>query len=146
MPDVLAERARQRPDLLAHTFIDYEVDPAGNSETLTWAQVHRRVQVIAAELASCGSPGDRVAIVAPQGLEYVIGFYAAMEGDFVAVPSLVPQFGAATGKNPNSRSGPSADSSSIHRPAPRWGPGFAPGAWASSTRASCSSSAASRIC
>lgn len=94
VPDVLAEYARIKPDAPAYTFIDYEVDPAGYSETLTWSQVHRRARVVAAEIAPYGSPGDRVAIVAPQGLEYVIGFYAAMEAGFVAVPLPVPQFGA----------------------------------------------------
>ncbi|MBO0864666.1 MAG: AMP-binding protein [Mycobacterium sp.] len=94
IPDALAERARQRPDAPAYTFIDYELDPAGYSETLTWGQVHQRARVIAAELASCGSPGDRVAIVAPQGLEYVVGFFGAVEGGFIAVPLPVPQFGA----------------------------------------------------
>src|SRR6202035_2017628 len=55
---VLGERARRQPDARSYTFIDYELDPAGDSETLTWFQVHRRAQVVAAELASCGSPGD----------------------------------------------------------------------------------------
>jgi long chain fatty acid CoA FadD26 len=94
IPAVLRERARQQPDAPAYTFIDYELDPAGDSETLTWFQVHRRAQVVAAELASCGSPGDRVAICAPQGLEYVIGFLGTMEAGFIAVPLPVPQFGA----------------------------------------------------
>lgn len=94
IPGALAERARQQPDTPAYTFIDYELDPAGYAETLTWSRVHRRVQVVAAELASVGSPGDRVAIIAPQGLDYVIGVFGAMEAGFVAVPLPVPQFGA----------------------------------------------------
>lgn len=92
--DALAARAREWGDEPAYTFIDYEVDPAGYSETLTWSQVYRRAQVVAAELASCGAPGDRVAIVAPQGLEYVIGFLGALQGGYIAVPLPVPQFGA----------------------------------------------------
>jgi long chain fatty acid CoA FadD26 len=94
IPAVLRERARRQPDARAYTFIDYELDPAGDSETLTWFQVHRRVQVVAAELASCGSPGDRVAILAPQGLEYIVGVLGAMEAGFIAVPLSAPQFGA----------------------------------------------------
>jgi len=70
VPEVLLEQTRRQPDAPAYTFIDYELDPAGYSETLTWSQVHRRVQVVAAELASCGSPGDRAAILAPQGLDF----------------------------------------------------------------------------
>jgi long-chain fatty acid adenylase/transferase FadD26 len=94
IPAALRERARQKPDAPAYTFIDYEIDPAGYSQTLTWSQLYRRVQVVAGEIASCGSPGDRVAILAPQGLDYVVGFYAALEAGCVAVPLPVPQFGA----------------------------------------------------
>jgi long chain fatty acid CoA FadD26 len=86
----LAERARQDPEASAFTFIDYESDPAGYVETLTWSQVRRRAQGLAAKLTSCGSPGDRVAVVAPQGLEYIIGFLGVMEAGFVAVPLSVP--------------------------------------------------------
>jgi long-chain fatty acid adenylase/transferase FadD26 len=93
IPALLREQARQHPDAPALTFIDYELDPAGYSESLSWSQVYRRVQVLAAEIASCGYPGDRVAILAPQGLEYIVGFLGAMEAGFIAVPLSVPQFG-----------------------------------------------------
>ncbi|HWF70562.1 MAG TPA: AMP-binding protein [Mycobacterium sp.] len=93
IPAALREQARQQPDAPAYTFIDYEVDPAGYSETLTWSQVQQRAQVVAAELASCGSPGDRVAICAPQGLEYVVAFLGTLEAGFTAVPLPVPQSG-----------------------------------------------------
>jgi hypothetical protein len=56
IPAVLGERARQQSDAPAYTFIDYEVDPAGYSQSLTWSQAHRRAQVVAGELASCRSP------------------------------------------------------------------------------------------
>ncbi len=91
---VLRARARQQPDSPAYTFIDYDVDPEGYAQTLTWSQLHRRAQVVAGEFASCGSPGDRAAILAPQGLEYVLGIYAAMTAGCTAVPLPVPQFGA----------------------------------------------------
>ena len=94
IPAVLCERATQHPDAPAYTFIDYELDPTGYSETLTWSQVHQRAQVVAAELAYRGSPGDRVAILAPQGLEYIVGFLGALEAGFIAVPLSVLQFGA----------------------------------------------------
>jgi acyl-CoA synthetase (AMP-forming)/AMP-acid ligase II len=49
-----------------------------SSESLTWSRVHRGAQVVAAELATCGSPGDRVAILAPQGFEYIVGALGAV--------------------------------------------------------------------
>jgi len=94
IPAALGERARQKPDTPAYTFIDYDVDPEGYIQTLTWSQVYQRAQVVAAEIVSCTSPGDRVAILAPQGLEYIIGFHAAIMAGCIAVPLPVPQFGA----------------------------------------------------
>ncbi len=93
IPGLLAERARTQPDDVAYTFIDYDVDPAGFAETLTWAEVHHRVQVVAEELLRHGTKGDRAAILAPQGLEYIIAFYGAMAAGFIAVPLPVPALG-----------------------------------------------------
>lgn len=94
IPGLLAERARLQPDEVAYTFIDYDVDPNGFAETLTWAQVYQRVQVVAEELLRHGTKGDRAAILAPQGLEYIIAFYGAMQAGFIAVPLPVPAFGS----------------------------------------------------
>jgi long-chain fatty acid adenylase/transferase FadD26 len=91
---VLREWARQQPDAPAYTYVDYEIDPAGYRQQLTWAELYGRVQALAAEISSYGAPGDRAAVLAPQGLDYVVAFYAALEAGFVAVPLPVPQFGA----------------------------------------------------
>lgn len=93
IPGLLADRARMQPDAVAYTFIDYDVDPAGFEETLTWSQMYHRVQVVAEELLRHGSKGDRAAILAPQGLEYIIAFYGAMTAGFIAVPLPVPAMG-----------------------------------------------------
>lgn len=93
IPDFLHKQERQQPDAPAFTFIDYDLDPNGYVETLTWAQVSNRVRAIAAHIAQHGTLGDRVAIAAPQGMDYIVGFLAAMEAGFVAVPISVPQFG-----------------------------------------------------
>ncbi len=90
---VLEERAQRQPDDIAYTFIDYDVDPAGFAETLTWAQLFNRVQVVASELRKLGKVGDRAAILAPQSLDYIVGFLGALEAGFVAVPLSVPMLG-----------------------------------------------------
>jgi long chain fatty acid CoA FadD26 len=94
IPALLGNLAQRKPDSPGFTFIDYEFDASGPAETLTWSQAHHRMRALAAEIASCGSPGDRIAIVAPQGLDYIVGFLAAMEAGYVAVPLSVPQHGA----------------------------------------------------
>lgn len=93
LPALLKQRADQLADTAAYTFIDYGIDPKGFAETLTWSQVYGRACVIADELKLCGAPGDRVAILAPQGLEYVIAFLGALQAGFIAVPLSTPQYG-----------------------------------------------------
>lgn len=90
---VLAQRAQQQPDDIAYTFVDYDIDPAGFAETLTWSQVYNRVCVVANELRRHGTVGDRAAILAPQSLDYIVGFLGALEAGFVAVPLSVPMMG-----------------------------------------------------
>ncbi len=84
------QRANRQPGGTAHTFIDHDVEPAAVAQSLTWAQLHRRAQVVAQELRVCGLSGDRAAILAPQGLDYIAAFFGAMQAGFVAVPLSVP--------------------------------------------------------
>ncbi len=92
LPEVLAERARRRPDDTAYTFVDYESDPAGFSGSLTWSQVYHGALAVASELRLCGETGDRVAIMAPEGLEYIVAFLGVLQAGFIAVPLPVPQY------------------------------------------------------
>jgi long-chain fatty acid adenylase/transferase FadD26 len=81
VPAVLRARVPEKPDAPACTHIgygDYAFDPWGHSQTLIWSQLHPRVPAVAGEIASCGWPGDRAAILAPQDLAYIVGFFAAL--------------------------------------------------------------------
>lgn len=93
VPSLLQERADQQPDSTAYTYIDYGSDPKGFADSLTWSQVYSRACIIAEELKLCGLPGDRVAVLAPQGLEYVLAFLGALQAGFIAVPLSTPQYG-----------------------------------------------------
>ena len=90
IPAVLRERAHLQPNDTAFTFIDYQPDPAGHAESLTWSQIHRRALNVAHEVRRCSSAGDRAVILAPQGLDYVAAFLGALEAGLVAVPLSVP--------------------------------------------------------
>ena len=94
IPGLLADRAREQPDDVAYTYIDYDVDPAGFAESLTWSQMYHRVQVVAQELVRHGSKGDRAAILAPQGLEYIIAFYG--DDDEIATAAKVTPWSERT--------------------------------------------------
>src|SRR5277367_2752631 len=93
LTELLRKAATEFPNRAAYKFIDYESDPAGFTETLTWYQVHRRATVVAEELRICASSGDRVAILAPQGLEYIVAFWGVLQAGLIAVPLPAPQFG-----------------------------------------------------
>jgi long chain fatty acid CoA FadD26 len=93
IPALLQERATMRGDATAYTFMDGAVLGTGHPETLAWAQVYRRALVVAEELRRYGSTGDRAAILAPQGLDYIVAFFGALQAGFIAVPLPVPQFG-----------------------------------------------------
>ncbi len=93
IPALLQERSDRQPDAAASTYVDHGQDPAGLAQSPTWSQVSRSARILAEDLARCGSRGDRVAILAPQGLEYVVAFLGALRAGFMAAPLSMPQYG-----------------------------------------------------
>jgi acyl-CoA synthetase (AMP-forming)/AMP-acid ligase II len=77
-------------DSPAYRFIDYSQDQDGRVVELTWNELWSRVCAIGARLQQVTKPGDRVAILAPQGLDYVAGFFAAVHAGNVAIPLFAP--------------------------------------------------------
>jgi long-chain fatty acid adenylyltransferase FadD28 len=94
VPAVLRERASVQPNDPAFTYIDYDRDWAGVTETLTWSQMYRRALNVAHELSRCAATGDRAVILAPQGLDYIAAFLGALQAGLIAVPLSAPMGGA----------------------------------------------------
>ncbi|CAJ1504369.1 AMP-binding protein [[Mycobacterium] burgundiense] len=90
LPAVLRERASLQPNDIAFTFMDYEQDWDGVPITLTWAQLYRRTLNLSQELAEHAEPGDRAVILAPQSLDYIVAFVAALQAGLIAVPLPAP--------------------------------------------------------
>ncbi|MDQ0748560.1 acyl-CoA synthetase (AMP-forming)/AMP-acid ligase II [Streptomyces africanus] len=86
----LAQAAAQTPEETAFTFVDFSTDRDGVPSTLTWCQLEKRVRTLATALRHAGAAGERVAIVAPQNLDYVVGFLAATCAGAIAVPLFPP--------------------------------------------------------
>ncbi|MCV7384701.1 AMP-binding protein [Mycolicibacter longobardus] len=78
-------------DAVAFRYLDYAGPIEGRAVELTWTQLGERLRAIGAGLQRVTSRGDRVAILAPQGLDYVAGFYAALKCGTVAVPLFAPE-------------------------------------------------------
>ncbi|MFD8558835.1 fatty acyl-AMP ligase [Streptosporangium canum] len=94
MSDALIARverwAREIPDAPAYTFLDYSAGHDGVRHTLSWAKADLKARALAVRLREVTLPGDRAAILAPQGLEYVVAMLGAMYARVVAVPLFAP--------------------------------------------------------
>jgi fatty acid CoA ligase FadD32 len=78
------------PEMPAFTFVDYSTDLNGRRETLTWSGVDQRARTVAAVLSSRLTAGERAAVLAPQGLEYVVAMLGAFYARVTAVPLYTP--------------------------------------------------------
>lgn len=77
-------------DSVAYRYLDY-ARSEGHVLEVTWAQLGVRLQAIAARVQQFAGSGDRVAILAPQSIDYVAGFYAAIKAGTIAVPLFAPE-------------------------------------------------------
>lgn len=78
-------------DSLAYRYLDFARSADGQAVELTWNQLGVRLRAIAARVQQVATRGDRVAILAPQGLDYVAGFFAAIKAGTIAVPLFAPE-------------------------------------------------------
>jgi fatty-acyl-CoA synthase len=78
-------------DTVAYRYLDHTRSEDGHAEEMTWTQLGVRTRAIGAEVQRVASRGDRVAILAPQGLDYVAGFFAAIKAGTIAVPLFAPE-------------------------------------------------------
>ncbi len=78
------------PDMVAYRYLDYSGSDVRTVE-LTWSELGVRLAAIAARVQALTQRGDRVAIMAPQGLDYVAGFFAAIKAGAIAVPLFAPE-------------------------------------------------------
>jgi long chain fatty acid CoA FadD26 len=91
LPEYVRHWAEAAPDRRAFTFVDHPAPHSrGVHRTLTWRRLDLRVRALAARLAEEAEPGARVALLCPQGVEYVTGFLAALTAGMVAVPLYPP--------------------------------------------------------
>jgi fatty-acyl-CoA synthase len=78
-------------DFVAYRYMDYTHAVDGQPIDITWNQLGARLRAISARLQQVTARGDRVAILAPQGLDYVAGFFAAVKAGTIAVPLFAPE-------------------------------------------------------
>ncbi|OBA78239.1 fatty-acid--CoA ligase [Mycobacterium sp. 1164966.3] len=77
-------------DMVAYRYLDY-ARSEGQPREVTWSEFDVRLRAISARVQQFAGPGDRVAVLAPQSIDWVAGFYAAIKAGSIAVPLFAPE-------------------------------------------------------
>jgi acyl-CoA synthetase (AMP-forming)/AMP-acid ligase II/acyl carrier protein len=85
--DVLSWQATADPDRTAYVFLD----DRGRPLEITFAELERRAQSIAARLQLELRPGDRALLVYPPGLDFISAFFGCLYAGVTAVPATYPK-------------------------------------------------------
>ncbi len=78
-------------DATAYRYLDYSHATQAEVNEVTWTQFGVRLQAIGARVQQDAGRGERVAVLAPPGIDYVAGFYAAIKAGTIAVPLFAPE-------------------------------------------------------
>ncbi|WP_156688768.1 fatty acyl-AMP ligase [Mycobacterium sp. Marseille-P9652] len=78
-------------DAVAYRYLDHSRAADGQAVEVTWTEFGARLQAIGARVQQVADRGDRVAVLAPQGIDYVAGFYGAVKAGTIAVPLFAPE-------------------------------------------------------
>jgi fatty-acyl-CoA synthase len=78
-------------DSVAYRYLDYAAATQGRAVEISWKSLGLRMQAIAAQVQQVTTRGDRVAILAPQGIDYIAGFFAAIKAGTIGVPLFAPE-------------------------------------------------------
>lgn len=78
-------------DTVAYRYLDYSRSADGGAQEVTWSRFGVRLEAIGARVQQAAGRGERVAVLAPQGIDYISGFYAAVKAGTIAVPLFAPE-------------------------------------------------------
>ncbi|MGK2881853.1 MAG: long-chain-fatty-acid--AMP ligase FadD32 [Mycobacterium sp.] len=82
--------ASVRGDGLAYRFLDFSTQRDGVARDLNWADFGARNRAVGARLQQVTELGDRVAILCPQNLDYLVAFFGTLYAGRIAVPLFDP--------------------------------------------------------
>ena len=82
--------AKVRGDKLAYRFLDFSTERDGVERDILWSDFSARNRAVGARLQQVTQPGDRIAILCPQNLDYLISFFGALYSGRIAVPLFDP--------------------------------------------------------
>jgi acyl-CoA synthetase (AMP-forming)/AMP-acid ligase II len=93
LPDLLALQARLHPGELACAMLDRT---GQETESMTYGDLDRMARAAAAHLLRAAGPGERVLLMLPTCLDFVVGLFACGYAGMVAVPVPYPGTSAAS--------------------------------------------------
>jgi fatty acid CoA ligase FadD32 len=82
--------AKVRGQKLAYRFLDFSTERDGVERDILWSDFSARNRAVGARLQQVTQPGDRIAILCPQNLDYLISFFGALYAGRIAVPLFDP--------------------------------------------------------
>ncbi len=85
--DVCQQHVYTRADEIAYTFLD---DQEAAAQSVTFTQLWKRAEIIAAHLLNRGLQGQRVLLVYTSGLDFILAFIACLRAGIIAAPVSPP--------------------------------------------------------
>jgi len=82
--------AKVRGDKLAYRFVDFSTERDGEYRDISWSDFSARNRAVGARLQQVTQPGDRIAVLCPQNLNYLIALFGALYAGRIAVPLFDP--------------------------------------------------------
>src|SRR6195952_1991803 len=82
--------AEVRGERLAYRFLDFSTERDGVAKDISWSEFGARNRAVGARLQQVTQPGDRVAILCPQTLDYLTAFFGTLYAGRIAVPLFDP--------------------------------------------------------
>lgn len=84
--NLLSRRAKAEPDREIFKFLSGE----GEVSSITCEQLYRRACCVAFQLRQHAATGERVLLLYPPGLDYIVSFFGCLYAGLIAVPSYPP--------------------------------------------------------
>ena len=86
--DMLQWRASRQADQIVYLFL---TDGETREVSLTYGELDRKARSLAAFLQKSAKKGDRVLLLYPSGLDYIIAFFGCLYAGVIAVPMYPPR-------------------------------------------------------
>jgi acyl-CoA synthetase (AMP-forming)/AMP-acid ligase II/acyl carrier protein len=86
--ELLRYRALHQPNKTAFTYLKNE---EGLESTLTYQQLDAKARTIAVYLQNISTPGERVLLLYPPGLDYIAAFFGCLYAELIAIPLYAPR-------------------------------------------------------